>query len=61
MGTVAKISTPCIRHCKLKDGVCEGCARTWEQIRDWVSYSESTRLEIMKSLNPDSKIKSRFN
>jgi predicted Fe-S protein YdhL (DUF1289 family) len=56
-----KISTPCIRYCKLKDGVCEGCSRTWEQIRDWIFYSEKTRLEIMKSLNPNSKIKSKFN
>jgi predicted Fe-S protein YdhL (DUF1289 family) len=55
-----KISTPCIRYCKLKDGVCEGCGRGWEQIRDWVSYSEKTRLEIMESLNPNPKIKSKF-
>jgi len=44
----------------LKDGVCEGCGRGWEQIRDWVSYSEKTRLEIMESLNPNPKIKSKF-
>jgi predicted Fe-S protein YdhL (DUF1289 family) len=55
-----KISTPCIRYCKLKDGFCEGCGRNWEQIRDWISYSEKTRIEIMKSLNPSFKIKSRF-
>lgn len=61
MDTAAKISTPCIRYCKLKDGICEGCGRTWEQIRDWTYYSEKTRLEVMKSLIPNSKIKSRFN
>jgi len=55
-----KISTPCIRYCKLKDGVCEGCGRGWEQIKDWASYSEKTRIEIMKSLNPNPKIKSKF-
>jgi len=55
-----KISTPCIRYCKLKDGFCEGCGRSWEQIRDWISYTEKTRLEIMKSLIPNSKIKSKF-
>lgn len=60
MDTAAKISTPCTRYCKLKDGACEGCGRTWEQIRDWTSYSEKTRLEIMKSLNPDPKIKSKM-
>jgi predicted Fe-S protein YdhL (DUF1289 family) len=56
----SKISTPCIRYCKLKDGFCEGCGRSWEQIRDWISYTEKTRLEIMKSLIPNSKIKSKF-
>lgn len=56
----SKISTPCIRYCKLKDGFCEGCGRSWEQIRDWISYSEKTRLEVIKSLIPNSKIKSKF-
>jgi hypothetical protein len=60
MDSVVKISTPCIRYCKLKDGFCEGCGRSWEQIRDWTSYSENTRLEVMKSLIPRSKIKSKF-
>jgi predicted Fe-S protein YdhL (DUF1289 family) len=60
MSDSSKISTPCVRHCKLKDGFCEGCNRSWEQIRDWVSYSENTRLEIMKSLAPNFKIKSKF-
>jgi predicted Fe-S protein YdhL (DUF1289 family) len=56
----SKISTPCIRYCKLKDGFCEGCGRSWGQIRDWTSYSEKTRLEVMKSLTPNLKIKSKF-
>jgi predicted Fe-S protein YdhL (DUF1289 family) len=60
MNNESKISTPCIRYCKLKDGICEGCSRSWEQIRGWISYSEKTRLEIMKSLNPNPKIKSKF-
>ena len=60
MANSQKISTPCIRYCKLKDGICEGCSRTWEQIRDWTSYSENTRLEVMKSLIPNPKIKSKF-
>jgi predicted Fe-S protein YdhL (DUF1289 family) len=60
MGNSQKISTPCTRYCKLKDGFCEGCGRSWEQIRDWISYSEKTRLEIIKSLIPNPKIKSKF-
>lgn len=60
MDTAAKISTPCIRYCKLKNGFCEGCGRNWEQIRDWTSYSELIRLDIMKKLIPNTKIKSKF-
>ena len=55
-----KISSPCICFCKLKDGFCEGCGRNWEQIRDWVFYSEENRLTIMKSLRANPTIKSKF-
>jgi len=57
---VAKISTPCIRYCKLKNGICEGCGRSWEHVRDWSLYSEKTRLDIMKTLIPNLKLKSKF-
>jgi len=52
MDTVAKVSTPCIRLCKLEDGYCVGCGRSWRQIIDWPQYSEKTRLEIMAALPP---------
>jgi len=55
MDTVAKVSTPCIRLCKLKDGFCTGCGRSWQQIADWTMYSEKTRLEIMAGLSPTKK------
>jgi len=45
-----KISTPCIRLCKLEDGFCVGCGRSWLQISQWVNYSEKTRQEIMGGL-----------
>lgn len=56
----AKISTPCIQYCRLVYGVCEGCGRTWEQIKDWTEYTEDERLEIMKSLIPNKNLKSKF-
>lgn len=48
-----KISTPCIRYCKLKDGFCEGCGRSWEQIRDWTFYSEKKKARSNEK--PESK------
>ena len=46
-----KISTPCVRICKVKDGICEACGRTIEHIKNWLSYSEKQRKEIIKNLN----------
>jgi len=49
--TAVKISTPCIRQCRLVEAKkCYGCGRTWEQIRDWSFYSEEERIKIMKDL-----------
>jgi hypothetical protein len=45
-----KISTPCVRICKLKNDVCTACGRTSDQIKNWLSYSEKQRKEIMGTL-----------
>lgn len=45
-----KISSPCVRICKLKNDVCVACGRTTEQIKNWLSYSEKQRKEIMRIL-----------
>lgn len=49
-----KVSTPCVKICKMQDEVCIGCGRTLEQISNWSSYSEEERAEIMKSLKATS-------
>ncbi len=48
--TAAKISTPCIRVCKLQNDVCFACRRTRQEIFNWVFYSEEKRKEIMATL-----------
>lgn len=45
-----KISTPCVRICKLKENICTACGRTSEQIKNWLFYSEKQRKEIMRTL-----------
>lgn len=45
-----KISTPCVRICKLKENICTACGRTSEQIKNWLFYSEKQRKEIMRKL-----------
>ena len=56
------MKTPCKRICVLVDNkICEGCGRTWEELRDWTFYTDKQRDEIMERLkNFKSKHKSRF-
>jgi predicted Fe-S protein YdhL (DUF1289 family) len=58
--TAAKISTPCIRKCKLINDHCVACGRSWEQIRDWTFFTESQRLEIMKDLKPNKELDKEY-
>jgi predicted Fe-S protein YdhL (DUF1289 family) len=51
MDTAAKISTPCIRVCKLLNDVCYACQRTRQEITNWCFYSEHKRREIMEDIN----------
>jgi len=50
MDTAAKISTPCIRVCKLVNDVCFACQRTKQEIFNWSFYSEEKRKQIMETL-----------
>jgi predicted Fe-S protein YdhL (DUF1289 family) len=56
------MKTPCKRICVVVDNkLCEGCGRTWEELRDWSFYNDKQREEIMERLkNFKSKHKSRF-
>lgn len=46
------METPCIDVCTLDPvtGLCEGCARTIEEIAQWASYTPSERRRIMAEL-----------
>lgn len=43
--------TPCVKKCKIDNGVCLGCGRTLEEIINWMSYSDQTRQDIIEKLN----------
>lgn len=51
MDTAAKISTPCIRVCKLQNEICLACHRTKREIITWLFLSEEKRKEIIKRIN----------
>ena len=44
------IKSPCVKICSLQDGVCIGCGRTQDEIREWVIMTENQREEIMERL-----------
>lgn len=44
------IQTPCIKECKLVDGVCTGCRRTIFQIRMWSQFVPQQRKAIMEKI-----------
>ena len=59
---INNMKTPCKRICVVVDAkLCEGCGRTWEELREWSFYSDKQRDEIMERLKHfKSKHKSRF-
>ena len=44
------IRSPCVKICSLEDGVCIGCGRTQDEIREWVIMTDNQREEIMERL-----------
>ena len=48
------IESPCVKICKLEYGVCIGCGRTQDEIREWVIMTNSQREEIMERLKTNS-------
>ena len=46
-----EVQSPCIKLCKLKNGVCIGCGRTVKQITHWLKYTPEEREKIIKELD----------
>ena len=42
------IKSPCVKICSLEDGVCIGCGRTQDEIREWVIMTDNQREKIME-------------
>lgn len=44
--------TPCQGRCCIVGGVCPGCGRTLEEVRNWTAMSDAERDEVMDRLAP---------
>ncbi|MEQ5836181.1 DUF1289 domain-containing protein [Marinobacter sp. NFXS9] len=43
-----KIDNPCQSVCQLKGGLCTGCGRTTEDIRQWKSMKRPEKMKASK-------------
>lgn len=43
--------SPCIQVCKVEHGVCTGCSRTLEEIRDWSTMTDDQRIKVKERIN----------
>ncbi len=49
--SIENIISPCIGVCSMNDaGLCAGCYRTIDEIREWWNMSNSQRSEVMHVL-----------
>ena len=49
------IKSPCVKICKLENGICIGCGRTQDEIREWAIMTEIQREETMERLKTKSE------
>jgi predicted Fe-S protein YdhL (DUF1289 family) len=47
LGTVP---SPCIKVCRIDDGLCVGCKRTLDEIRDWMILSDYEQRKLIYEL-----------
>jgi uncharacterized protein len=47
LGTVP---SPCIKVCRIEDGLCVGCKRTLDEIRDWMILSDYEQKKLLHEL-----------
>ena len=39
-------SSPCVKVCRIENGVCKGCFRTLEEIGGWRTYTDEQKHEV---------------
>ena len=56
----SNIKTPCVKICTLEKGICIGCGRTQDEIREWVILTDEERSIISRRLqNNGNKLRIR--
>ncbi len=52
MADSPEIASPCVQVCRMHapSGLCEGCARTLEEIAAWGRADAATRIQVLAQL-----------
>lgn len=54
------IDNPCVNHCTattLGDDICKGCGRTFEEVVNWIHYTDEQKTEINKRLSDGNNLR----
>ena len=43
-----KIESPCVSVCQLSEGLCTGCGRRVDEIRQWTSMKRPEKMKTVK-------------
>lgn len=54
---VQSVPSPCVRLCKIdpSTGLCIGCKRTLEEIKEWIVYSDEEKLRVLEKIRKNRK------
>ena len=47
------VDSPCIRVCRIADGVCVGCGRTLDEIAKWARMDEDERAAVVARIEQE--------
>ena len=55
------VSSPCVSICQLnEEGICIGCYRSMDEIREWFLMEDDERLEVLEKCGQRSRINNPF-
>ena len=47
---MTQIGSPFLKICTLEDGICIGCFRTQDEIREWIIYTDEQKRVVLEKL-----------
>lgn len=47
------LKSPCISQCKAVNKKCVSCLRTLDEIRDWTTYDDFKKLEVIERIEQE--------